>query len=139
MQNDDFLLPPISGEGDQVPFKELVPEQQEIRKEMETEKALKDRLKKNKLILFLLLMFLVIALGLLSYLLITTLSSQPKEKVFTPSPIPKVASPTPVATTSGELIKRVRYRREALEESIRNLDLHETEITFPSLDFQIKF
>ena len=138
MKKSEFPVPPISSQGTEVPFKELSVEKPEPSPSVE-EKTVLDQnkaVKKNKVIIIFLAIVLVIVLGLLLTLAVKYYF-QPQEEVK-PSPTPK-AVPSPVATGSGELTKAILERRNELEDQIRAVDLEETDLIFPSIDFDIKF
>ena len=138
MKENEFPVPPISSQGAEVPFKELSTERPEPTLSVEEKTALDQNkaVKRNKVTIISLAIVLVIVLGLLLTLAIK-FYFQPEEAVK-PSPTPK-AVVSPVATGSGELSKAILDRRNELEEQIRAVDLEETDLIFPSIDFDIKF
>ena len=139
MKENEFPVPPISSQGAKVPFKELSAERPESSLSAEEKAALDQNkaVKKNKVIIILLAIVLVIVLGLLLTLAIKFYFYQPQEEVK-PSPTSRAVA-SPEATGSGELSKAVLERRNELEKQIREVDLEETDLIFPSIDFDIKF
>jgi len=138
MKENEFPVPPISSQGAEVPFKELSAERPEPSLSAEEKTALDQNkaVKKNKVTIISLAIVLVIVIGLLLTLVIK-FYFQPEEEVK-PSPTPKAVA-SPIATGSGELSKAVLERRNELEEQIKAVDLEETDLIFPSIDFDIKF
>lgn len=139
MKDNEFSLPPISSEGEQIPFKELNPEQSQTEVQPAVagpETGKKEMVKKNRIIVILGIV-LVIAVAVLIFLLTVVLRPKKAEQIK-PTPMPQ-ASPILEATPSGELIKNVIERRNKLKDLVENLDLEEIDLTFPSLDFDIDY
>jgi len=135
MVDSEFSLPPISGEN--VPFKELPAEQPKVTPEP-VEPIVQPGTapeKRMKLTIVGLAIALLIVLALLGAVLVSSRSKKTVKPL--PSPTPIVA-PTPEATSSG-LPKNIQDRRDALEKQINNLDLQETDLAFPALDFNVNF
>ena len=136
MEDNQFSLPPISGEGEQVPLKEMMPEKPLVEEINPSEDLPK---KPSKLIVWGLIVLVIILLGALVYL--AMLAFSPKEEIkdeFIPSPSPE-ATPSAESTSSAQLIKQIKERTEKLEFQVKGLNLEEVDLTFPSFDFDIEF
>jgi len=130
---NNFVTPPMSGEN--VPFKEMEeehpPAPPEPKGVEETPKPV--NLKRLKIMMIgLVFLFAIIIIILLAFLL------KPKpEPAPLPSPLP---SPPPIQTATRSAVGRnVVERIEALEIQVDSLDLSETDLAFPILDFEINF
>lgn len=91
--------------------------------------------KKNKLLitaLAIIIFFLLIVILLLLLKKPQVLPSLP------PSPSPVLVSPSPVATESA-LPKSLPERLESLEKQLKEVDLSQTRLSFPILDFNVNF
>lgn len=138
MNENEFSAPPISGE--ELPsFRELDTEPSPTAKKAKTETLLTQppsSNKKAKIIIIVLSGALILVLILLLVALVGLL--RPKKTVqSTPTPTP-VTTVSPEASPSG-LPQSVKQRREDLEKQVTELDLQETDLAFPTLDFDIKF
>ena len=114
--------------GDNIPLKELKKEKQ--RTEM---------IKKTKpKVSFVVIAMAVIIVFLLMIVILLLTAGKKKEPLPTPSPVPIAPSPMPVATTSA-LPKSVAERLNKLEKGLNEVDLYQTDLSFPLLDFNMSF
>ena len=131
MEDNEFSVPPMSGE-DQAPFREMAAEQPEPAPKPEDVSA---PAKKPKLLLFSLGGAVVVIIILVAILIMVFMRSPETPPSPSPSPLP---SPSLEATVSG-LPKNIGERRDTLEGQLQKLDLQETDLSFPILDFELKF
>ena len=114
--------------GDNIPLKELKKEKRKI----EMAKKTKPKISPAVIAMAVVIAFLLMIITLL---LITSGKKPPAPQ---PSPIPIMPSPSPVSTTSA-LPKSVGERLEKLEKGLNEVDLYQTELSFPLLDFNLNF
>lgn len=114
--------------GDNIPLKELKKEKRKI-----------EMIKKTKpKISFAVIGMAVVIAFLLMIIVLLLIAGGEKPPLPEPSPVPIVPSPIPTATTSA-LPKSVAERLEKLEKGLNEVDLYQTELTFPLLDFNLNF
>lgn len=122
---EELEAPPMSG--DNLPLKELKPE--ETKEELEKKKSKKISL---KVILLIILFSILLGIG------ISWLIEKRRKSAVLPSPSP--AEPSPSVTvlpspTAEDLEGRINNFKKNLDE----VDLKETSLNFPDLDFDIRF
>lgn len=111
--------------GDNLPLREL-------KKQAKVKEAL---VKKNSSKF--LLVVLMVAVFLLMLIILLLLFKLTQKTPVTPSPSPVVLlSPSPQATGSG-MPKSLPERLKNLEKNLQEVDLHQTQFSFPILDFKI--
>ncbi|OGD63439.1 hypothetical protein A2160_03175 [Candidatus Beckwithbacteria bacterium RBG_13_42_9] len=137
MEDNEYSLPPMGGEN--VPFKELKPERPVVSSAQgepsQAPPTKKPGPGKEKILIIGLAIALILVVVVLIAFVIS--SRSPKAEVILPSPSPS-PSPMAVATSSG-LPANIRERRDTLEKQINDLDLQETDLAFPAVDFKIVF
>ena len=114
--------------GDNIPLKELKKEKRKIEMIKKT---------KPKISFAVISMAVVIAFLLVIIVLLLTAGGK-KSPLPEPSPVPIAPSPIPTATTSA-LPKSVAERLDKLEKGLNEVDLYQTDLTFPLLDFNLNF
>ncbi len=86
----------------------------------------------TKIMLFALVAIIILLLVVIILLVVSRL--QQRQPVLLPSPTAVLFSPSPTAT-GGALPKTVIERLDTLEKQLTNVDLRQTELSFPLLDF----
>lgn len=126
----DFEAPPMSA--DNLPLKELKSET-EI-KDIAAEKIAKNPMN-NKMKLFLgLIMVLILLIGIVIGIFFR---GKAKKVIVEPSPSSLSASPSPISSLMPELT--LKGRIDVLEKNLRDIDLKETNLIPPILDFKLRF
>jgi len=126
----DFEAPPMSA--DNLPLKELKPEP-EI-KDIAAEKIAKNPLN-NKMKLFLgLMMALILLIGIAVGI---SFRGKAQKEIVKPSPSPLSTSPSPTSSLMPELT--LKGRIDVLGKNLRDIDLKETNLIPPILDFKLRF
>ncbi|NMC36468.1 hypothetical protein GYA49_05490 [Candidatus Beckwithbacteria bacterium] len=133
MQEDPFTTPPMSGN---VPYKDLEAEVEPVTKDTKQE-AISEVDKKTKT-LKMYIIGLAVALGFIIIILLVILAllAQKNGSVVVTTPTPTAqATATPAPVLPQELTDRVK----ALEEDTKNVDLQELNLSYPQLDWDIRF
>jgi len=112
-----------------LPFRELEKQGQQTQDET--------KLKSKNKFLVMALMTIIIFLLLIIILLLLSKTS-PSVPFVVPSPSVVLVSPAPVATETA-LPKSVGTRLDELEKKLKEVDLYQTEFSFPNLDFSFNF
>ena len=137
MKDNEFVIPPISGE--EVPLRELSPEQEVKPQPPQSPKTIVKQSKWGKKTRFILIGLIIVLLVIIGVLVVVMLKIwQNKQAIPIESPPPVMTSPSPEATTSA-LSKDIEKRWKGLQNQVQGIDLHETDLAFPVLDFNIKF
>jgi len=134
---NNFVAPPMSGEN--VPFKEMeeehppAPPAESEGLEKTPKPVDRKKIKRLKMMMVVSIVFFAIII----ILLVAFLLKPKPEPAPLPSPSP---SPSPIVTATPSAVgKNVVERIEALEKQVDALDLSETDLAFPILDFEINF
>jgi len=125
--SEDNIIPPFGA--DNLPINELKKEQL-APKPAPVEK-------KNKLVILffcLVIVVLVMVIGVL----VSQMNKKPVEVVVSPSPSLLLLSPSPSSSASAEF-SSIGDRIDALEENLKNLDLDQTKLLFPLVNYSIDF